>query len=121
MITEQDLQEAIAECQGKRNPDAKTCMMLAAFYIIRREMFGNPEQVSAPAEAPALPTGYSYAAPPETVEKTVEYESDTDFGRLIYGRAASEIWPVIDELVTEPIQALYPRLYDALFRKLKER
>ena len=35
MITEMDLQEAIAECQGKRNPNADTCIKLAAFYIIK--------------------------------------------------------------------------------------
>lgn len=120
MITEHDLQEAIAECQGRRNPDAKTCMMLAAFYTIRREMFGNPEQVKEPDEPLRLIPGSSFAPPPENVETTVEYESDTEFGQMIHGRPASEIWPIIDELVTEPIQALNPRLYDALFRKLKK-
>ena len=34
MITEQDLLEAIAECQGQRNPNANTCIKLAAYYII---------------------------------------------------------------------------------------
>ena len=30
MITEHDLKEAIAECEGNRNPDARTCIKLAA-------------------------------------------------------------------------------------------
>ena len=39
MITEQDLQEAIAECQGERHPNANTCMKLAAFYTIKNELY----------------------------------------------------------------------------------
>jgi hypothetical protein len=41
VIRIEDLDTAIAECQGRRNPDAKTCIMLAAFYTIKREMFGD--------------------------------------------------------------------------------
>ena len=87
MITEHDLQEAIAECQGKRNPDAKTCMMLAAFYTIRREMFGKPEQVREPEEPLRLIPGSSFAPPPDNVETTVEYESDTEFDLAHHRRA----------------------------------
>ena len=45
MITEKDLQEAIAECEGQRNPNANTCIKLAAFYTIRQHMFGE-DQIS---------------------------------------------------------------------------
>ena len=45
MITEKDLQEAIAECQGERNPNANTCIKLAAFYTIRNELFGNSDKL----------------------------------------------------------------------------
>ena len=34
MIKEEDLQEAIAECQGVRNPNANTCLKLASYYTI---------------------------------------------------------------------------------------
>ena len=44
MITEKDLQEAIAECQGQRNPNASTCIKLAAFLTIQKELFGKSEQ-----------------------------------------------------------------------------
>ena len=116
MITEHDLQEAIAECQGRRNPDAKTCMMLAAFYTIKDHLF--PDNALPPDNTPV--PSHSYAAPPpEEVETTIDYYSDTDFGRLIDGRKASEIWPVVDELVTEAVQNLNPRLYDAFLRKLR--
>ena len=39
MITEKDLQEAIAECKGKRNPDSSTCIKLAAFLIIQEHLY----------------------------------------------------------------------------------
>ena len=41
MITEKDLQEAIAECIGQRNPNANTAIKLAAFYTIKRELYGE--------------------------------------------------------------------------------
>ena len=53
MITRHDLETAIAECQGKRNPDARTCIMLAAFYTIRREMFEEEKEVEHYSYAPA--------------------------------------------------------------------
>ena len=64
MITEKDLQEAIAECEGARNPNANTCIKLAAFYTIRQHMFG--EQPS-----------YSFSAPP--VEPETPIVSDSEF------------------------------------------
>ena len=67
MITEQDLAAAIAECQGKRNPDAATCIKLAAFYTIRDAMFPeNTEKIVSGTQE-----RYSYAPAPEaTVEIT---------------------------------------------------
>ena len=115
MITEQDLQEAIAECQGERNPNANTCIKLAAFYTIKEHLF--PDQVKNSATEP-LPA-YSYSPPPDEVENTINYESDTEFGRLIYGRDPAEVWPIVDELVTEAVQAFNPRLYEAFLRKIK--
>lgn len=110
MITEKDLQEAIAECQGKRNPDANTCIKLAAFLTIQREMFGTADETNI-LSAPA----YSYS--PGPVENTIEYHSDTEFSRMISGRAPKEVWPVVDELMTT-LEAVYPRLYDSVIREL---
>ena len=39
MITEQDLRQAIAECQGERNPDARTCIKLAAYLTIKEHLY----------------------------------------------------------------------------------
>lgn len=108
MITEKDLQEAIAECQGKRNPDTSTCIKLAAFYTIRRELYGERPQ------DPAL--GYSFSPGPEA--DLVDFQSGSAFSRRIDGRPAAEIWPIIDELV-EAIQAINPRLYARFMEKLR--
>ena len=104
MITEHDLKAAIAECQGKRNPDANTCIKLAAFYTIQKAMFGeekNAEQAS-----------YSYAPPP-----TIEIESKSEFAEIVNGKEPGEVMPVIDELM-ETLKVIQPRLYDAVINKL---
>ena len=112
MITEKDLQEAIAECQGKRNPDANTCIKLAAFYTIKRELYGTAETPKEPAPV------YSYAGPDRTPESLIDYYSDTDLSRMIDGRSQAEVWPIIDELVTA-VRVLNPRLYNSFIEKLQ--
>ena len=102
MITEKDLEQAIAECQGERSPNANTCIKLAAYYTIKKALYGEPT--------------YSFAA--GKAENTIDYDSGTEFTRAINGRDPEEIWPVIDELMTT-VQALMPRLYDGVMRKLQ--
>lgn len=111
MITERDLQEAIAECQGKRNPDASTCIKLAAFYTIRRELYGPG------AEEDRTPV-YSYAPDPEIRDQLIDYRSDSEFSALIDGRPAAEVWPAIDDLVSA-VQVLNPRLYANFIQSLQ--
>jgi hypothetical protein len=112
LIREEDLQEAIAECQGQRNPNANTAIKLAAFYTIRRELFGEGK------DAGPLP-GYSYAAQPETAsEPMIQNSSDSEFARLIDGRPQKEIWPLMDEMM-DTIHAIHPRLYRAVMDRLR--
>lgn len=109
MITRKDLDAAIAECQGKRNPDASTCIKLAAFYTIRKEMF--------PQDVQPEPS-YSYSPGPDTPDDgEVIINSDSEFARLIDGRRQEEVWPVMDELMTA-LKTIYPRLYNAVLAKL---
>lgn len=110
MITEKDLQEAIAECQGQRNPNANTCIKLAAFYTIRRELFGEEK------EAGQLP-GYAYAMQTES-EPMILNDSDSEFARMIDGRPQAEIWPLMDEMM-DTIHAIHPRLYSAVMDRLR--
>ena len=115
MITEKDLQEAIAECQGQRNPNANTCIKLAAFYTIRREMFGEEKDAGPP---PGY-SGYSFLPEPQsTAEPLIFNDSDSDFARAIDGRTQKEIWPLMDEMM-DTIHAIHPRLYNAVMDRLR--
>lgn len=103
MITQKDLDSAIAECQGRRNPDAKTCIMLAAFYTIKNEMFGEEKKAD-----------YSFSPAPESV---IQFDGNSQFARLINGRMQDDIMPIIDDLINT-IQIIQPRLYDAFMDRL---
>lgn len=108
MITEQDLRAAIAECQGERNPNAQTCMKLAAYYTILNNLY--------PAERPS----YSYdAAPVEDQTMLIDYQSKTDFGQEIQGKPMQNVLKVLDELAAT-LQVVQPRMYNGLMRKLKD-
>lgn len=111
MITEHDLQEAIAECQGKRNPDASTCIKLAAFYTIKSHLYPDPVKRDAPEPV------YSFSPGPDP-EPVVEYQSGSEFSSMVDGRPQSEIFPLIEELV-EAVQALNPRLYAGFIDRLR--
>lgn len=116
MITEQDLREAIAECQGQRNPNANTCIKLAAFYILQDHLYGDANK------SLALPS-YSFAAnnPAADVANhadTIHIDSDSEFAQIVNGRKPDEIWPIIDELVMT-VQVVNPPLYNAVMRKLE--
>lgn len=106
MIKEQDLLEAIAECQGERNPDAKTCIKLAAYYTILNQM--NPSY--------GVPQGYSRQEPP----KQVGYTSGTEFARVIEGIPLDDVLAVMDELM-DALKILSPKLYKATLDKILDK
>lgn len=106
MITRHDLQEAIAECQGKRNPDANTCIKLAAYFTIMKALY--PEE-QAPPEYLQLASGAGSPA--------IEYNSGTEFSNAVKGRTADDIMPIMDELMST-IKVLHPRLYNGVMSKL---
>lgn len=114
MITEQDLKAAIAECEGERNPNANTCVKLAAFYIIREHLFGS-------ADDPSVSGGYSFSAEPAVSPQAdiIYYDSGTEFSRLIDGRYTEDILPIMDDLMTT-LQVVNPRLYASVVRKFEE-
>lgn len=110
MITEQDLEQAIAECQGERNPNANTCVKLAAFLTIKRELFGDKGQ-----NVQMVIPDYSFAGP--QVEEPIDYQSDTEFGQAVNGKNWEDVLPVMDELMST-LKVLHRRLYDAVMRRL---
>lgn len=90
MITEKDLRDAISECLAAPNPNANTCMMLAAFYTILDHY----------------------------KEGDAEYSGDSEFA-TVAGRVSPEkLLEEFDHLM-QILQAVNPRLYDSTLKKLK--
>lgn len=103
MITEQDLREAIAECQGNPHPNANTCIKLAAYYTILDNMVQTPKNN----------TGYSYTPAP-----TISY-SGSELSRLVQAKSIEKVFPILDELV-ETLSVINPRLYNSVIQKISE-
>ena len=106
MIKEQDLLEAIAECQGERNPNANTCIKLAAYYTILDHITDDGIDRMPPIQ-------YSFASKPNDVG----HIGDSDFLIRIEGLEVEEVLQVMDELMTT-LQVINPRLYEGVMRKL---
>ena len=112
MITEHDLEEAIAECRGQRNPTSSTCIKLAAYYILMDHMY--------PSGADVPIAGYSHASEPERrVATSTNYDSGTEFSEAIQGWDPADLLPIVDELM-ETVRVLNPRLYSGVMRKIRE-
>lgn len=101
MITERDLQEAIAECKGQRNPTANTCIKLAAFYTIREHLF--------PKEEPMLSN---------SGQSVIDIRSDSEFANAVNGRTVQEVMPIMDEAM-EALKVLNPAFYASVMRKIE--
>lgn len=96
MITRRDLEDAIAKCQGQKNPNANTCIKLAAYYTI---LDHTPENVS----------DYSYSDKP----------SDSEFMRVIRKKRVDDVLTVVDEMMEE-LQEVAPRLYYETMERLND-
>lgn len=111
MITKHDLQEAIAECEGQRNPTANTCIKLAAFYTIKQHLFPDFDQAS---NSP-MPVDYSYAS----ADNTVSYIGESEFAEKIYGIETNKILSIFDDLMST-LTVLNPKLYNNVMQKIVE-
>ena len=93
MITRTDLLDAIEKCQGQRNPNANTCIKLAAYYTI---LDHTPEEPK-----------YSYASKP----------SDSEFMIMISKMKMDDALVVVDEMMEE-LQVVNPKLYYETMERL---
>ena len=122
MITREDLEQAICECQAEREPNANTCIKLAAFLTIRELLYNTPEPNPAP-DVSHETLNYSYAAPPdvshETIPDTVYIDSGSEFAKAINGMDETSAWLLMEELMST-IKIVFPRLYDGVMRKIKK-
>lgn len=110
MITEHDLAEAIAECEGQRHPNASTCLKLASFYIIRDKMF--------PKQQENEPMFYSTKSEEQQMNEKAEHvENESEFRQAVIGLSLNEVVEIMDELM-ETLKVISPRLYDGVMRKV---
>lgn len=109
MITEHDLAEAIAECEGQRNPNANTCMKLAAFYTIRDKMYPAKQERD---EEMIMKDQRSYYS-----RSSGSVKSDTEFMQAVDGMELDEILPIIDDLMNA-VKVIVPKLYEGVMRRL---
>jgi len=110
LITEKDLLEAIAECQGQRNPNATTCVKLASYYTILNQMKSDK-----PQEEPR----YSFAPPPPPATDTLSGMGNSEFSQAVEGLTVDEIWPVLEELMTV-LKATNIGLYHGVLRRIQK-
>ena len=113
MITEHDLLEAIAECQGQRNPNANTCIKLASLYTILDHI--KKEDDSMKVQMVDV-SPRSFAAGPGKVD----YNGKSEFSRVVNGKDSEFAWGIMDELMAT-LEEMIPRLYAGVMNRLKER
>lgn len=102
MITEKDLQAAIAECKGVRNPNANTCIKLAAYYTILDNLYGKPDIVQYSNATGAVDIG---------VDNAILNELD--------GKNPDAVWRLIAEFF-DTVAVVEPKLYNAMLRQARE-
>lgn len=107
LITEFDLDKAIAECQGVPNPNAKTCMLLASFLTIKKEMFGKDEQERQPVQ-------YSFDNAPDD-----DIIVDTDFKQMLSEKPINDVFDIIEDLMNT-LELLSPKLHNSIMERLEE-
>lgn len=92
LITRNDLIEAIEKCQGQKNPNATTCIKLAAYYTLLDHI----------------------------MEREVSYSRgpSNDFMSIVIRKKSDEVMSVMDDLMEE-LRETNPRLYNVTIEKLK--
>ena len=117
MITEKEVAQAIEQCMQEPVTGNKRAV-LADLIIIQDYLFGEPTRAQEVQQTP-MPM-QSYSAPPmEQVEIYVETNGDSEFLKVVNGRKAERVWPLISELV-ETVKILHPRMYTTFIDKVQD-
>lgn len=105
MISEQELRAAIASTLSEHDPNAWTCVKLAAYYTCLNAT-GQKENVEQAKQQ-------SYT-PVEIIEP--EYSSTTAFGRAIRGKDREKVIAFLDNLISTSIRYALPQMYADILR-----
>ena len=100
MVTRKELLKAIADCEAGAD-NYQSCEKLATLYTILDHQY-----------------------PPDTTQSRDSYpeafissDRSSEFLNAIEGKPASEVWKVVDELMST-LYMVNPKLYDAVLRKV---
>lgn len=110
MITEHDLREAIAECEGQLNPNANTCIKLSAFYNILEHLYGKNK-------TEPISDGYSFSSSSQN-DITIKY-SNSEFSQIVEEKGIENCFGIIDELMGT-LYVINPSLYKSVIRMLTD-
>lgn len=116
MITEKNLQEAIAYYNGKLDPEPNDAVMLAACYMLRDRMFPQEQQQAQAYSLAPEPPEIQYRYSGVSSEAVGDY-GDSDFLQAVRGKNPAEMWPVMDDLM-DTLRLAKPRLYDRIMREI---
>lgn len=108
MVTRQELDEAIRECEGEPATYA-VCQKLAVLYTVRDYLYGGEDRRVSYAAAPAENTSAE--------EILIGDHGNSDFLRSVCGCDADAVWAILDELM-ETLAVINRRLYDGVMRRI---
>lgn len=118
MVSEKELLRAIEECNNEPLTEKKV-ERLAVYYIIYDHLFGKPSDL-----------GYSRKTNPDTESKEpkesketdqyIKIDGKTEFLNLVNGKQKDRVWAVMDELMTDTLKIINPRLYDGVINKISQ-
>ena len=104
MITLEELDEAIRDCEGSERHTYDDCIRLAALYTIKKQLY--------PDNIPEIRQSFRAA------EDAIGDYGESEFLQIVSGKNAGGVWEVIDELMTT-IEITNPRLYNGVMRKIE--
>lgn len=102
-----EIEWAISELEQDESSKSNY-ILLAALYTCRDNMQGSGTILRR--------DGYSAASAPE---EQLGLYGDSDFLREVAGRSPKDTWAIMDELM-DTIQAVRPRVYESVMRKLQQ-
>lgn len=103
MITKQELEEAIAECESMPS-SYQSCEKLAVFYTVYRYLYGTEN-------------AHSEVIPP--CKYITEKYGDSEFLTAVTDKKEKSVFGVIDELMST-LQIVNPKLYNATLTKITD-
>ena len=106
MISESELNEALRECASAHTSYAN-CERLAHLLVIKELYYGAGHREPMMEEI--------------TASHIKSFANTSEFLKLARGLNPEDVYSVMDELLTDTIKIINPRLYDGVIAKLENK